>query len=186
MVDQDDQQVLLKLARQALQARVHGSSSTPALERGGVFDEPRGAFVTLHRRGELRGCLGRVDVAAPLIETIADLAAIVADSDPRFEEVTPQELPDIEIEISILTPEQEVLSIEEIEVGRHGVIVEQGYKRGLLLPQVATENGWNVTTFLEHVCRKAFLPADAWRNGAKIFIFEAQVFAERPIDFPKD
>lgn len=185
MLDQDDQQVLLRLARQALVARVHGQSPPPP-ERGGVFDQPRGAFVTLHRRGELRGCLGRVDVAAPLSETIADLAAIVSDTDPRFEEVSPQELADIEIEISVLTPEQEVVSIEEIEVGRHGLIVEQGYRRGLLLPQVATEHGWNRTTFLEHACRKALLPPDAWRNGARIFIFEAQVFAESRPEKPDE
>ena len=185
MLDQDDQQVLLRMARQALMARVHGQSPPP-VERGGALNQPLGAFVTLHRRGELRGCLGRVGVEAPLSETIVDLAAIVADSDPRFEEVSPHELADIEIEISVLTPEEEVKSVEEIEVGRHGLIVEQGYRRGLLLPQVATEHGWNATTFLEHACRKAMLPPDAWRNGATIFTFEAQVFAERRPEIPED
>jgi AmmeMemoRadiSam system protein A len=107
------------------------------------------------------------------------LAQAVADSDPRFHRVTPQELDGIDLEISVLTREREIQSVEEIEIGRHGLIVEQDRSRGLLLPQVPTEHGWDRDTFLDHTCLKAGLAADAWRRGARIFVFEAQVFGER-------
>lgn len=177
MLSSEDRQKLLKLARHALEAHVR-REPPPALERGGAFDEPLGAFVSIHHDHELRGCLGRLDVNAPLAETVADLAAVVSDSDPRFEPVSPAELPGLEVEISVLTPEREIVSIDEIEVGRHGLIVERGYRRGLLLPQVATERGWDAETFLAHTCLKAGLPEDAWRRGARILVFEAQVFSE--------
>ncbi len=180
MLSSEDQQKLLKLARSALEAHVR-RETPPARQRGGVFDEPLGAFVSIHIEDELRGCLGRLDVDAPLSETVADLAAVVSDSDPRFEPVVPAELPDLEVEISVLTPEREITSIDEIEVGRHGVIVEKGHRRGLLLPQVATERAWDVETFLAHTCLKAGLPEDAWRRGARILVFEAQVFSERSL-----
>lgn len=154
-------------------------TSAPPVPGGGALDWRCGAFVTIHHRGDLRGCLGRIDVDAPLAETVAHLAAVVSDSDPRFEPVSSHELPDLALEISVLTPEREVPSIEEIEIGRHGLIIEQGHRRGLLLPQVATEHGWDRTTFLDHACRKALLPPDAWRHGAKILIFEAEVFGEK-------
>jgi AmmeMemoRadiSam system protein A len=173
-----DQRRLLMLARQALEARVRRETS-PRVPNGGALDWPCGAFVTIHRHGELRGCLGQIDVNAPLAETVAHLAAVVSDSDPRFTPVTALELADIDVEISVLTPEREVASIDEIEIGRHGLIIEQGHRRGLLLPQVATEQGWDRTAFLDHACRKASLPADAWRHGAKILIFAAQVFGEK-------
>ena len=178
MIGPEDQQRLLRLARQALEARVRGAPPPP-VEHGGALDWPCGAFVTIHHRGDLRGCLGRVDVDAPLADTIAHLAAVVSDSDPRFNPVSARELPDIALEISVLTPEEEVRSIDQIEVGRHGLIIEQGHRRGLLLPQVATEQGWNRETFLDHTCRKASLPPDAWRHGARILMFEAFVFGEK-------
>jgi AmmeMemoRadiSam system protein A len=174
----DDQQRLLRLARAALEARVT-KTPAPAVEYGGALEWPCGAFVTIHARGDLRGCLGRIDVQAPLADTIAHLAAVVSDSDPRFAAVSPRELADIELEISVLTPATEVGGVDEIEIGRHGLIVEQGHRRGLLLPQVATEHGWDRETFLDHACRKASLPPDAWRHGARILIFEAQVFREK-------
>ena len=150
------------------------------MESGGALDWPCGAFVTIHWHGTLRGCLGRLGVDAPLADTIAHLGAVVSDSDPRFSRVAPIELADIALEISVLTPEREIQSIEEIEIGRHGLIIEQGHRRGLLLPQVATEHGWDRETFLDHTCRKASLPPDAWKRGARILIFEAQVFSEAP------
>ena len=173
----DDQRLLLDLARRALEARVE-RRSPPPVERGGALDWECGAFVTIHCHGELRGCLGRIEVDAPLAETITHLAAVVSDSDPRFAPVSPHELPDIDLEISVLTPEREIQSIDEIEIGRHGVVIEQGRRRGLLLPQVATEHGWDRETFVGHACLKASLPRDAWRHGARVFVFEAQVFGE--------
>jgi AmmeMemoRadiSam system protein A len=176
-IDHSSRRRLLTLARRALEARVAGQA-LPHPESGGVLDEPRGAFVTIRRSGELRGCLGRIAPHVPLAETVADLGASVADSDPRFHPVARTELDDIDVEISVLTPEYEVQSLDQIETGRHGVIVELGYRKGLLLPQVATEQGWDAETFVSQTCRKAGLPADAWKNGAKIYVFEAEVFCE--------
>ena len=177
LVTSPDQERLLRLARLALEARVRRQPA-PRVDSGGALDWRRGAFVTIHCGGALRGCLGRVDVDAPLGNTVAHLAAVVADSDPRFAPVSSTELADIAVEISVLTPEREVRSVEDIEIGRHGLIVEEGALRGLLLPQVATEQRWDRDTFLAHACLKAVLPADAWRRGARILVFEAQVFGE--------
>lgn len=178
MIGLEDQQRLLALARNALEARVRRLHAPP-IAGCGALDDWLGAFVTLHLGGELRGCIGRIEPEAPLAGTVAHLAAIVADSDPRFEPVTPAELVRIDVEISVLSDAREVAGMEEIEVGRHGVIIEQGRRRGLLLPQVSVEHGWDRATFLDHACLKAGLPAGAWRDGARMLVFEAQVFGER-------
>jgi AmmeMemoRadiSam system protein A len=138
----------------------------------------RGVFVTIHHAGELRGCLGRTDADMGIADVVAHLAAVVSDSDPRFPSVRPDELPRISLEISVLTPEREVIDTQQIEMGRHGLIVEHGGHRGLLLPQVAVEHGWDRETFLAHTCVKAGLSADAWRWGARVYMFEAEVFGE--------
>ena len=151
----------------------------PASETGGALDTPCGAFVSIHRLLELRGCLGRLEGDWPISRVVAHLGRAVADSDPRFPPVTIDELAALSIEISALGPEWTVRSIQDIEIGRHGVIVEHGRRRGLLLPQVATEHAWDVETFLHHACLKAGLAPDAWRNGARVAVFEAQVFGER-------
>jgi hypothetical protein len=176
VINQTDRKALLALARQALEARVRRERA-PAIDAVGVFALRRGAFVTIHHRSSLRGCLGRLTVDTPLGHTIAHLGAAVADSDPRFSAVGAVELPAIQLEISVLTPEEEVVA-EAIEVGRHGLIIEDGYARGLLLPQVAVEHAWDRETFLAHTCLKAGLPADAWKRGARILAFEAEVFGE--------
>lgn len=180
VLDLGDQGRLLMLARLALEARVR-REAPPAPGQTGALSLSRGAFVTIHCRGELRGCLGRIETTAPLGDTVVSLAAAVADSDPRFAPVEAVELSHIDIEISVLTPEREVRSIAEIEVGRHGLIVEQGHRRGLLLPQVAVEQRWDRETFVSHTCRKATLAPDAWRHGARLFVFEAQVFGEQEV-----
>jgi len=177
MIEEEEQRRLLMLARRALEARVRGTAP-PDVETD-ASDPRSGAFVSIFSRGELRGCLGRLTSNLPLPRMVSQLAQAVADSDPRFDKVTPTELTDLGLEISVLTREREIASVEEIEVGRHGLIVEQGPSRGLLLPQVATEFGWDRDTFLDHTCLKAGLAADAWRHGARIFVFEAQVFGER-------
>ena len=177
MLSSDDQQRLLQLARRCLEARVRREPS-PSAERGAGLDSRMGAFVSIHCNGELRGCLGRLEADRPIAENVAHLAAVVSDSDPRFPAIRPSELPAVDVEISALTPEEEIADINQIEVGRHGLIIEQGHRRGLLLPQVATEYGWDRETFLDHTCIKAGLPPNAWRTGARIFIFEAQVFSE--------
>ena len=177
MLSEEIQRELLAIAREALEARVRRLRlSCPDGRDDG---QPRhGAFVTIFCQGELRGCLGRVTSDMPLPRLIRQLAQEVADSDPRFEPVHAGELRDISIEVSVLTPEREVQSVHDIEIGRHGLIVERERRRGLLLPQVAPEHGWDRETFVAHTCLKAGLPPDAWRRGARLFVFEAQVFGE--------
>jgi AmmeMemoRadiSam system protein A len=177
MLTPEIQQQLLTIARLALEARVRRTRAPDPGPRTAA--QPKhGAFVTIFCQGELRGCLGRITSEMPLPELIGHLAREVADSDPRFDPVRQEELPDISLEVSVLTPERQIASIDEIEVGRHGLIVEQGSLRGLLLPQVPTEHGWDRETFVNHTCVKAGLAADAWRHGARLYVFEAQVFGE--------
>lgn len=177
MLTRETQQELLAIARGALEARVRG---TPAPDAGSQQGSPRhGAFVTIFCSGELRGCLGRVTSDWLLPDLVSHLAQEVADSDPRFTPVAPHELEDIILEVSVLTPEREIQAIDEIELGRHGLIIEQGSRKGLLLPQVPEEHGWDRETFVVQTCLKAGLPADAWRHGARLLVFEAQVFGER-------
>ena len=178
MLSLDDRLRLLGLARRCLEARVRREPSPP-VERGGGLDELMGAFVTIHTRGELRGCLGRLEMDRPIAETVAHLSAVVSDSDPRFRPLAVSDLALTDIEISALSPEERVAGPDEIEVGRHGLIVARGHRRGLLLPQVAVEHGWTCETFLQQTCLKAGLPPDAWRSDATIFTFEAQVFGEK-------
>lgn len=178
MIGLEDQRRLLDLARRALEARVR-RAGVPEVDSTLAPDIKSGAFVSIFHGDELRGCLGRLNSQLPIARLVAQLAQAVADSDPRFDRVMPQELDDIGFEISVLTREREIESVDEIEVGRHGLIVEQGTSRGLLLPQVPTEHGWDREAFLDHTCLKAGLAADAWRRGARIFVFEAQVFGER-------
>lgn len=171
--------LLLDIARQAIQAALEGrsppsvgevSQEEPALKR------PAGAFVTLKWRGALRGCIGHVPPDKPLAQVVRDMAVAAAFYDPRFPPLQPEELPETEIEISILTPLERVKDINEIEVGRDGLVVRSGERSGLLLPQVATEHGWDRETFLEHTCIKAGLPPDAWRRGVEIWKFQSEVF----------
>lgn len=178
VISPDDRRRLIDLAHRALEARVH-HSDLPEIDSTLVPDVRRGAFVSIFHDGELRGCLGWLNSNLPIAHLVAQLAQAVADSDPRFDRVTPQELTEIGLEISVLTHEREIRSVDEIEVGRHGLIVEKGGNRGLLLPQVSTEHGWDRETFLDHACLKAGLAEDAWRRGARIFVFEAEVFGER-------
>ena len=176
MFSHEDQQRLLTLARQSLEARVRRTNG-PAPDVGAPLDLRRGAFVSLHRGSELRGCLGRITTDWAVGRVVAHLAGAVSDSDPRFDPVAAHELSELEIEISVLTPEQPA-SAADVEVGRHGVIVEGGGRRGLLLPQVAIEHRWDAPTLLRYACLKAGLPPDAWKSDARLFVFEAQVFGE--------
>jgi len=164
------------LARRSLEARVRRiATATPDV--GAPLHLPRGAFVSIHRGAALRGCLGRVTGDWPVGRVVAHLAGAVADSDPRFAPVAIHELDELLIEISVLTPEREATA-SDVEVGRHGLIIEALGRRGLLLPQVAAEHRWDRTTFLRQTCMKAGLPPDAWRADARLYVFEAQVFGE--------
>ncbi len=168
---------LLRVARAHLEARVRRTPAPPVRAEG-TLARPAGAFVTITRGEELRGCLGRIEADRPLAETVAHLAGVVAVQDYRFSPVRAQELPELTVEVSVLTPPETVPDLGAIEVGRHGLIVEQGRAHGLLLPQVASERGWDRETFLAQTCLKAGLPPDAWRHGARVLWFEAQVLTE--------
>lgn len=177
MLDERDKRTLTRIARSAIHAHLTGAPAEPAPTEGAA-GEARGAFVTLHKHGELRGCIGHIEPDMPLGQVVARCAVSAATSDPRFDAVTPDELSHMDLEVSVLGPLEPVATIEEIEVGRHGLVVEMGWHRGLLLPQVATEWGWDRETFVEHTCRKAGLPPDAWQQGARLWKFEAEVFSE--------
>jgi AmmeMemoRadiSam system protein A len=179
MTSEADRQLLLGVARRALTAHVTGAAMTD-VESNEVLLRPAGAFVTLHHRGDLRGCIGHIEAHEPLGLVVARCAVAAGSSDPRFPAVTPGELTHIDIELSILGPLESISAVDEIEIGRHGLLVELGRHRGLLLPQVATERKWNRETFVAQTCHKAGLPPDAWKKGAHIRRFVAEVFGEAP------
>ena len=174
-----DKQLLLQVARDSITAELQGKAATPVKASSPVLGELRGAFVSLHRRGQLRGCIGYIEAVKPLLETVREMAPAAAFHDPRFGPLRADELADLEIEISVLTPMRLIKSTDEIEVGRDGLYMVRGLNRGLLLPQVATQYHWDRRTFLEQTCNKAGLPLDAWKDPkTQIFIFRAEIFAD--------
>jgi AmmeMemoRadiSam system protein A len=176
-----DKQLLLQVARDSIACQLTGRAPEPVQTSSPVFQEPRGAFVSLHRRGQLRGCIGYIEALKPLLQTIREMAPAAAFQDPRFRPLQADELADLEIEISVLTPLKLIKSTDEIEVGQHGLYIVRGLNRGLLLPQVATQYHWDRRTFLEQTCGKAGLPPDAWRDPhTQIYTFTAEIFAEHP------
>lgn len=177
MLTTDEQRSLLRLARETLSARLAGGPP-PQPVRLKDPNAHSGAFVTLLVNGELRGCIGYPGAREALDELVAQCAIASATEDPRFPSVEGGDLPAVDVEISVLTPIVAVKDVSEIEVGRDGLVIEQGVRRGLLLPQVASEYRWDRERFLDHTCLKAGLPANAWKAGARIFKFQAQVFSE--------
>jgi AmmeMemoRadiSam system protein A len=178
MTSDADRRLLLRIAREAIVAHV-SVVEVPVVERSDVLDRPGGAFVTIHKRGALRGCIGHIEAHEPLGRVIPRCAVAACSSDPRFPPVSAVELPELAVELSLLGPLEPLLTPEALDVGRHGLVVERHWHRGLLLPQVAIEWRWDRVTFLAETCRKAGLPHDAWRHGAKLWTFEAEVFGER-------
>jgi len=140
--------------------------------------EPRGAFTSLYIAGELRGCVGYVLPVGSVYRAVAETARAAAFEDARFYPVSLEEARHLQVELSILSPPQ-TISPESVEVGRHGLLISLDGYRGLLLPQVPVEHNWDRITFLQQTCRKAGLPGDAWRHGAKIEAFTAEVFGEK-------
>jgi AmmeMemoRadiSam system protein A len=172
-----DEQELLRLARDALEEGVRLGRLSEVEAPPGVLRDHCGAFVTLHKHASLRGCIGYVEPLKPLYKTVRECAHAAATRDPRFEPVTPEELPDLRLEISILSRLEEV-SPDRVLVGQHGLLISRGFQRGLLLPQVALHFKWDRQRFLEETCLKAGLPPDAWQHGASIQVFTARVFGE--------
>ena len=178
MLTDSQKAALLQIARASIVGHVIGQDQ--ALNAAEVFPEASGVFVTIKRRGELRGCLGTLQCREDLAREVARCARDSATEDPRFPPVSADEIPDLSLEVSVLGPLEEIdpLTPHAVVVGRHGLVVEQGLRRGLLLPQVAAEWGWTAEQFLRQTCRKAGLPEDAWRTAARVFRFEAEVFGE--------
>jgi AmmeMemoRadiSam system protein A len=172
-----EKEFLHRLALEAIEQRLLGRPMPSREGETPRLSEKRGAFVTLKTRGQLRGCIGHTQAIKPLSQTVIDMAQAAAFQDPRFPPLSKKELPDLEIEISALTPFRRIQDIEEIIVGKHGLFIERGFNAGLLLPQVATEYHWDTITFLEHTCQKAGLPKDAWKDSrTNISIFSAEIF----------
>ncbi|MCX7029061.1 MAG: AmmeMemoRadiSam system protein A [Spirochaetes bacterium] len=174
-----ERRTLLETARRSIAARFEGTR-LPVPEATPALGTPCGAFVTLKIQGRLRGCIGHITAAAPLIETVRDVALSSAFDDPRFPPLSHDELEQVTIEVSVLSPFRLTRDPAEIRVGTHGILVRRAGRSGLLLPQVATEQGWEREEFLAHTCRKAGLPDDAWREpDTAIEIFSAIVFGEK-------
>jgi AmmeMemoRadiSam system protein A len=177
---------LLGIARSsiaaALQQKPTRVSNVHEIHPSQELLQPRGAFVTIRIDGELRGCIGYMESLLPLAEVVAEVAAKAALDDPRFSPLTRTELDHAALEISVLSPLHKIHSVEEVKVGTHGLMLELGSCRGVLLPQVATEYGWNAVEFLEAVCRKSGLHRLAWKEpDAEISVFSAEILNEDEI-----
>ena len=169
---------LLGIARAAVRERL-GLGPRPTLPDDGPLTVPRGAFVTLFVRGELRGCIGTFTPAGSLANTVARMAANAASEDPRFEPVHVEEIEELEVHVTALDPRRPMRHPEELEIGRHGVVVQLGWHRGTLLPRVAVDHGWDRVTFLERTCLKAGLPPHAWQDPeAVVELFSAEELGE--------
>ncbi len=176
----EEQQSLLGIARRTVEQYVRTGRApevTPLTER---LKEKRGVFVTLHKHGELRGCIGYVEGVKPLYLATRDMAIAAATEDPRFPPVTAEELPLIDVEITVLSPLKRIFNPDSVIVGKHGLVIRKGFYSGLLLPQVPVEQGWNREEFLEYTCRKAGLPPKAYKEAdAELYVFTGQVFGEK-------
>jgi AmmeMemoRadiSam system protein A len=173
----EDERLLLGIARRSIEEAVRGEPPVELQGVSGALLEEAGVFVTLRNHGLLRGCIGHVDPDEPVARCVAECARAAALHDPRFVAVTAPELPNLSIEVSVLSTLFDILP-EQIEIGRHGLHVSSGFHRGLLLPQVAVEWSWDRERFLDETCIKAGLPADAWRRGARIRGFTTCIFAD--------
>jgi len=175
--NQEERKLLLALARQSILAIVEGWEAELLPDPSLHLSELRGVFTTLYLHGKLRGCVGFPTAIMPLYRAVVESARAAASEDPRFLAVRREEARDLQISLSILSL-VEPIRAEEVEVGRHGLVISHLGQRGLLLPQVPIEHGWNPITFLEQTCLKAGLPAKAWQTGARIEAFTAEVFSE--------
>lgn len=181
----EHKKTLLKIARESINNAVYDKKTPEYKINDKVLNANCGAFVTLHIKGNLRGCIGNITSEIPLWETVRNMAVESALRDPRFYPLTPGELNEADIEISVLSPLKKIKDTGEIKVGKHGLFIKKGFYQGLLLPQVATDYKWNSTQFLEQTCYKAGLNKNCYREETtEIFIFSAVVFGEK--DFNRE
>ena len=180
MLSREEQHALLELARESIALALAGRGENLARRvPAGMLARPAGAFVTIRLAGELRGCIGYVMPDLPLAQVVEEVAVKAATEDPRFPRLTQSEFANSSLEVSVLSPPEKVEDFTKITVGRDGLIVERGNRRGLLLPQVATEQEWDREMFLSQTCRKAGLPSGAWKEPeTRVFRFGAEVFGE--------
>jgi hypothetical protein len=178
LLTKKEQKELLQIARDTVVEYVT-NRKVPAISTASPgLHLHSGCFVTVKQKGELRGCIGNFVSDQPLYLLVQEMAVSAATRDPRFYPMKPEDLADFALDISVLSPLKKAVSVEEIKVGKHGIYIVKGDYRGVLLPQVATEYGWNRDQFLQHTCIKAGLPEDAWKGECDIYIFSAQVFGE--------
>lgn len=179
LLTEKEQKELLKIARDTIVSYVT-DGKVPSVETASQgLNLETGCFVTIKRKGELRGCIGNFVSDKPLFRLVQDMAVSAATSDPRFYPMKQHDLDDFELDISVLSPLKKASSVDEIQVGTHGIYIIKGSYRGVLLPQVATEYGWDRDEFLRHTCKKAGLPEDTWKGECDIYIFSALVFGEK-------
>ena len=170
---------LLDIVKKTIVAKVNNKDIPKFTVDSETLKEKIGAFVTLKKRGHLRGCIGYIKAVKPLWETVQEMAVAAAFHDPRFPSLKPDEIRDLTFEISVLSPLQRIKDINEIEVGKHGLYIIRGYNSGLLLPQVASEYAWDREFFLKETCSKAGLPSQAWTDDeTEIYIFSADYFGD--------
>jgi AmmeMemoRadiSam system protein B/AmmeMemoRadiSam system protein A len=184
MLNSSQRKELLKIARDTIKEYLGTGKRLEPKVGDEVLKEDMGSFVTLHKNGMLRGCIGNMAATGPLYLTVRDMAIAAAAEDPRFPPVTLGELDEVDIEISVLSPMRKIDDYNEIEVGKHGVMVRMGWRGGVYLPQVADETGWDREQFMNSLCaHKAGIPADAWKTGkCEIYVFTAEVFGEKDIE----
>ncbi|MEZ4598826.1 MAG: AmmeMemoRadiSam system protein A [Syntrophotaleaceae bacterium] len=175
-----EKEILLDIAREAIASVVSTGSMYVEPREEKALNIRRGCFVTITCQGQLRGCIGNFQSELPLFMEVAEMAAASATKDPRFYPMRAEDLEDFDLEISVLSPLKKIEKPEEIKVGIHGIYLEKGYHRGVLLPQVALEYGWDRDSFLQQTCTKAGLPQEAWRaEDCEIYIFSAEVFGRK-------
>ena len=179
LLTKEEQKELLQIARDTIVDYVTNLNTPTVVAISPGLNLHSGSFVTIKKQGELRGCIGNFVSDQPLYKLVQEMAISAATRDPRFHPMKKDDLADFTIDISVLSPLAKAASVEEIQVGVHGIYIIKGSYRGVLLPQVATEYGWNRDQFLQHTCTKAGLPEDAWRGECDIYIFSAQVFGEQ-------
>jgi len=178
-LNKNQKERLLKIARESIELFVREGKIVPVEEDDPILKTKTGVFVTIKEHGILRGCIGFTEPIFPLAEGVQKAGILAATQDPRFRPLSVEELPLIHLEISVLTPLRKINNVKEIVVGKHGIMISKGGKRGLLLPQVAVEYGWNREKFLDQTCIKANLPYGCWKKDAEIQIFEAIIFEEK-------
>lgn len=182
-LSEKQKKLLLEIARDSIRNKVLGTLHADYDIDDPILETECGAFVTIHSKGDLRGCIGNIITETPLWRTVSNMAVQASTADPRFPPVSADELDKIDIEISALSPLWKTDDLNEIEVGKHGILIKKGFNQGLLLPQVAVENGFDRMKFLEHTCIKAGLPGDCYKSGdCEIYLFSATVFGEKDLE----